>query len=170
MSKPDRKAYIEAVQCLRELPSKSDKAWASAAETRFDDFVAIHVNQTMFIHGNGLFLTWHRYFVWAYEQALRNECGYEGYQPVSPAMLHQLRTMTKFLSTGIGLRTQTTSTSPLSLTAAIPAWVAMASSSRITGVLPVRERYPFLRGTEADVSKADPSKSMPDRNQTLSAH
>lgn len=38
----------------------------------------------MYIHGNGLFLTWHRYFVWAYEQALRNECGYRGYQPVSP--------------------------------------------------------------------------------------
>jgi tyrosinase len=26
-------------------------------------------------------LTWHRYFTWAYEQALRNECGYKGYQP-----------------------------------------------------------------------------------------
>lgn len=83
MSKPDRKAYIKAVQCLRTLPAKSDKSWAAAAKTRFDDFVAIHVNQTMYIHGNGLFLTWHRYFVWAYEQALRNECGYKGYQPVS---------------------------------------------------------------------------------------
>lgn len=29
----------------------------------------------------GNFLTWHRYFTWAYEQALRNECGYTGYQP-----------------------------------------------------------------------------------------
>lgn len=81
MSKPDRRAYIKAVQCLRTLPAKSDKSWAAAAKTRFDDFVAIHVNQTMYIHGNGLFLTWHRYFVWAYEQALRNECGYKGYQP-----------------------------------------------------------------------------------------
>lgn len=88
MSKPDRKAYIEAVQCLRTLPSKSDTLWAPAAKTRFDDFVAIHVNQTMYIHGNGLFLTWHRYFVWAYEQALRNECGYKGYQPVSLGVLN----------------------------------------------------------------------------------
>ncbi|KAK7189051.1 hypothetical protein DPSP01_012677 [Paraphaeosphaeria sporulosa] len=81
MTKVERKAYISAVQCLQKLPSKSDPTWAPAAKTRYDDFVAIHVNQTMYIHGNGLFLTWHRYFVWAYEQALRNECGYTGYQP-----------------------------------------------------------------------------------------
>jgi tyrosinase len=83
MSGSERKDYIKAVQCLQKKPSKSDPAWAPAAKTRYDDFVAIHVNQTMYIHGNGLFLTWHRYFVWAYEQALRNECGYSGYQPVS---------------------------------------------------------------------------------------
>ena len=33
----------------------------------------------MAIQGN--FLTWHRYYTWTYEQALRNECGYTGYQP-----------------------------------------------------------------------------------------
>ncbi|THX82819.1 Di-copper centre-containing protein [Aureobasidium pullulans] len=27
------------------------------------------------------FLGWHRYFLWEYEQALRNECGYQGTQP-----------------------------------------------------------------------------------------
>jgi len=84
MAKVERKDYIRAVQCLQTLPSKSDPAWAPAAKSRYDDFVAVHVNQTMFIHGNGLFLTWHRYFVWAYEQALRDECGYNGYQPVGP--------------------------------------------------------------------------------------
>ena len=26
-------------------------------------------------------MAWHRYFTWAYEQTLRNECGYKGYQP-----------------------------------------------------------------------------------------
>ena len=59
MAKAERKDYIRAVQCLRTLPSKSDPAWAPAAKSRYDDFVAVHVNQTMFIHGNGLFLTWH---------------------------------------------------------------------------------------------------------------
>lgn len=28
-----------------------------------------------------IFLAWHRYFVWQYEKALREECGYKGYQP-----------------------------------------------------------------------------------------
>lgn len=81
MSKSERKSYIKAVQCLREKPSISDPTWAPAAKTRYDDFVAIHVNLTMSIHGNGLFLTWHRYFLHLYEKALRDECGYKGYQP-----------------------------------------------------------------------------------------
>lgn len=81
MSKAERKDYIKAVKCLQTKPSKSDPTWAPAARSRYDDFVAIHVNLTMGIHGDGLFLTWHRYFVWAYEQALKNECGYKGAQP-----------------------------------------------------------------------------------------
>ncbi|KAL4780099.1 hypothetical protein BJX76DRAFT_339144 [Aspergillus varians] len=81
LSNSERKEYIEAVQCLTESPSKSDPTFAPGARTRYDDFVAVHINQTAYIHGTGNFLTWHRYFTWAYEQALRNECGYRGYQP-----------------------------------------------------------------------------------------
>ena len=32
-------------------------------------------------HVSGLLLPWHRQFVWPYEQAIRNECGYQGYLP-----------------------------------------------------------------------------------------
>jgi tyrosinase len=46
-----------------------------------DDWVGTHINQTNFIHYTGTFLAWHRWFIWHYEQALRNECGYKGYQP-----------------------------------------------------------------------------------------
>lgn len=159
MSKPHRKAYIEAVQCLRKLPAKSEKAWAPAAKTRFDDFVAIHVNQTMYIHGNGLFLTWHRYFVWAYEQALRNECGYEGYQPVNYNLSCRHAISTDSASTGTGSHTPTTSTSPPSLTAATPAWAATASSSHITAVSLVPGRSSFPPETAADVSRAAHSQS-----------
>ncbi|KAL4808036.1 hypothetical protein BDV18DRAFT_158155 [Aspergillus unguis] len=81
LSKAERKDYINAVQCLIDSPSKVDPAFAPGARTRFDDFVAVHINQTIYIHTTGNFLTWHRYFTWAYEQALRNECGYTGYQP-----------------------------------------------------------------------------------------
>ena len=33
----------------------------------------------------GHFLAWHRYFVAAYEKALREECGYDGAQPYGQA-------------------------------------------------------------------------------------
>jgi tyrosinase len=54
---------------------------APGVRSRYDDFVATHVNQTLTIHGTGNFLSWHRYFVWTWETALREECGYTGYQP-----------------------------------------------------------------------------------------
>jgi hypothetical protein len=34
------------------------------------------------------FLPWHRYYLWHYENALRTECGYKGYQPVMHPILH----------------------------------------------------------------------------------
>lgn len=37
----------------------------------------------MTIHYTGNFMPWHRWFVHLYEKALREECGYTGYQPVS---------------------------------------------------------------------------------------
>lgn len=51
---------------------------APGAKTRFDDFVATHINQTTTIHYTGKFLSWHRYFTWLYEEALRSECGFTG--------------------------------------------------------------------------------------------
>ncbi|KZL77858.1 FAD binding domain-containing protein [Colletotrichum tofieldiae] len=80
-SSEEKKDYIGAVQCMLTSPSKSDPEFAPGARNRYDDFVAVHINQTTKIHGTGNFLTWHRYFVWAYEEALRNECGYKGAQP-----------------------------------------------------------------------------------------
>ncbi|TGZ76212.1 putative tyrosinase [Ascodesmis nigricans] len=79
--KAQRKEYTDAVKCLMNKPPRTSKADAPGVHNRYDDFVATHVNQTMQIHETGNFLVWHRYFVWAFEQALRNECGYKGYQP-----------------------------------------------------------------------------------------
>jgi tyrosinase len=33
------------------------------------------------IHGTGNFLSWHRYYIYTFEEALRDECGYKGYLP-----------------------------------------------------------------------------------------
>ncbi|EDU47723.1 conserved hypothetical protein [Pyrenophora tritici-repentis Pt-1C-BFP] len=39
------------------------------------------MNMTTPIHSTANFLHWHRYYIWAYESALRTECAYTGYQP-----------------------------------------------------------------------------------------
>ncbi|KAJ3543058.1 hypothetical protein NM208_g3782 [Fusarium decemcellulare] len=77
----ERREYIEAVKCLRQKPAKTPTSFASGVRNRMDDFTASHVNQTLFIHFSGWLLPWHRYFVWQYETALRDECGYMGSQP-----------------------------------------------------------------------------------------
>ncbi|TKA75529.1 hypothetical protein B0A55_03540 [Friedmanniomyces simplex] len=76
----EKTAYIDAVLCMQKLPAKSG-SFAPGAKSRFDDFVAVHINQTLIIHATANFLSWHRYFTWTWEHALRNECGYTGYQP-----------------------------------------------------------------------------------------
>ena len=76
----EKTAYINAVLCLQSKPSLTG-SFVPGAKSRYDDFVAIHINQTLTIHGTGNFLSWHRYFVYTYEKALREECGYTGYQP-----------------------------------------------------------------------------------------
>jgi len=81
LSRSERVAYTNAVQCLQNKTALTPSSIAPGAKSRFDDFVNIHVLQTMEIHYTGNFLSWHRYFTWLYEQALRNECGYRGAQP-----------------------------------------------------------------------------------------
>ena len=98
MPKPDRKAYLDAVVCLLNKPSKLDSKQFPGAKSRYDDFVVVHMNQTLTIHGTvsylavmaqnltdlqkGNFLSWHRYYTWNWERVLRTECGYKGTQPV----------------------------------------------------------------------------------------
>lgn len=81
LTKRERKKYLAAVQCLQKLPSKFPVGEVPGAKTRFDDFTAVHINKTLNIHLDGIFLTWHRNFVWLYEKALQDECGYKGTQP-----------------------------------------------------------------------------------------
>ena len=50
LSKAERKDYINAVLCLQKLPSKLDPKKFPGARTRYDDFVGVHINQTLSIH------------------------------------------------------------------------------------------------------------------------
>lgn len=77
-TRKEKKAYINSVLCLRELPSITPPDLAPGAKSRYDDFVVTHINQTQIIHYTGTFLAWHRHFTWSFEQTLRDECGYSG--------------------------------------------------------------------------------------------
>ena len=80
----ERADYIRAVHCMHSKPTRTSLLAAPGARNRADDFVYQHINQTNFIHLSGLLLPWHRQFLWAWEQDLRNECGYSGYLPYWP--------------------------------------------------------------------------------------
>lgn len=73
---------MAAVTCLMKLPSQAPKPKFEGALSRFDDFVGYHMTHAALLHDNLHLFPAHKYFVWVYEQALRNECGYTGYQPV----------------------------------------------------------------------------------------
>jgi tyrosinase len=81
LSQKERLAYVNAVKCLQGLPARTPASVAPGAKSRFDDFVVTHIKQTLTIHYSGIFQPWHRWFTYQYEKALRDECGYTGYQP-----------------------------------------------------------------------------------------
>ncbi|KAF8861250.1 Di-copper centre-containing protein, partial [Acephala macrosclerotiorum] len=80
LSKAERLEYIGAVKCLMALPAQTGDFFAGA-KTRYDDFLALHINSTDYVHFNGPFLPWHRWLLKLWEDELRNTCGYKGYQP-----------------------------------------------------------------------------------------
>ncbi|KAK0725080.1 hypothetical protein B0H67DRAFT_531108 [Lasiosphaeris hirsuta] len=80
LGEPERKEYTDAVLCLQSKPALTSSI-APGAKSRFDDYVVVHIQQTPRNHGSTFFLPWHRYYIWHYENALRTECGYKGYQP-----------------------------------------------------------------------------------------
>ncbi|RPA76940.1 Di-copper centre-containing protein [Ascobolus immersus RN42] len=79
LTSKEKKAYTAAVMCLANKPSIAKSI--PAAVHRYDDFTGVHNMQTPDIHFVGHFLPWHRYYLWAYEKALKEECGYKGTQP-----------------------------------------------------------------------------------------
>jgi tyrosinase len=69
----DKQAYIDAVKCMmRARPSGR----FPGALNRYEDLVVLHQQMTPRVHGNAMFLVWHRYFLWTFEDMLRRECGF----------------------------------------------------------------------------------------------
>lgn len=80
-----RKNYTDAVQCLQKLPPQVMTAEQASTypgvKSRYDEYLATHINLTLVIHFTADFLAWHRYFIHSYEQDLKKHCGYTGAQP-----------------------------------------------------------------------------------------
>ncbi|KAF1998609.1 Di-copper centre-containing protein [Amniculicola lignicola CBS 123094] len=81
MTKEERVDYTRAVKCLLNKPSKLPAGKYPGAKSRYDDFVVVHMNMTPSVHATANFMHWHRYYIWAYETALKTECDYKYYQP-----------------------------------------------------------------------------------------
>ncbi|KAF2433558.1 Di-copper centre-containing protein [Tothia fuscella] len=72
-----RKKYIEATKCLQTKPPIY-KTEFPIVQSRYDDFVAVHVNVSASAgHDHKNLLIWHRYFITLFEDALINECGWD---------------------------------------------------------------------------------------------
>ena len=82
MSIAQREEYVAAVTCLMKLPAKANKTKYPGALSRFDDFVGYHITHASTLHGPTQIFPAHKYFLATFEQALRQECGYTGWQPV----------------------------------------------------------------------------------------
>lgn len=80
LSAPQKKNFIEAVKCVRAKPSLYPPGVVPGSKSLYDDFVAVHLNQTLFIHLTGTFLLWHRWYIQEYENRL-HACGYTGVLP-----------------------------------------------------------------------------------------
>ncbi|KAL1583098.1 hypothetical protein WHR41_08301 [Cladosporium halotolerans] len=81
MSNDDRKSFTDAVLCLKQVPTSVDQSAYPGVQSRYDEYVATHINMTMNIHVTADFLAWHRNFVAHFEEDLINLCGYTGSMP-----------------------------------------------------------------------------------------
>lgn len=72
-SDTQKQNYVNAVKCLFGKPSKGGYA---GSKNRYEDFVQVHQSVTDNVHNNRKFIVWHRAFLWAFEQVLRDECSF----------------------------------------------------------------------------------------------
>lgn len=65
--------FVNGIKCLLAAPSKGN---FPGSKNRYEDFVQVHQTNTDNVHNNRKFIVWHRAFLWAFEQVLKDECGF----------------------------------------------------------------------------------------------
>ncbi|PGG96119.1 hypothetical protein AJ79_09716 [Helicocarpus griseus UAMH5409] len=73
-SHDDRLAFVNGIKCLIDRPASGN---FDGATNRYEDLARLHQQNMENIHNNDKFLIWHRYFLWTFEQLLRDECGFD---------------------------------------------------------------------------------------------
>lgn len=85
LSQATRKSFTDAVVCLQNMEPQIMTAAQAAdypgVKSRWDEYVATHINYTMNIHDTADFFAWHRAFVHYLEEDLQTLCGYTGIMP-----------------------------------------------------------------------------------------
>ncbi|KAF7595181.1 hypothetical protein BBP40_006925 [Aspergillus hancockii] len=79
-----RKEFTDAIVCLQNIPTTLTADLMEiypGVKTRYDEFLATHIQLTKFIHMTADFLAWHRFFIHALEQDLKSKCDYPGSLP-----------------------------------------------------------------------------------------
>lgn len=80
-----RKNYTDAVTCLQNTPPRVMTAKQAPSypgvKSRYDEYVATHINYTYNIHDTADFFAWHRTFIHFLEKDLQTLCGYTGVLP-----------------------------------------------------------------------------------------
>ncbi|KAK6856728.1 Tyrosinase-like protein orsC [Apiospora arundinis] len=76
----ERQRFIRAVRCHQTAPGQTSDVFYGV-RSRYDDFLALHISQTDYVHWVGQLLPWHRYLLWSFEQSLRETCDYNGTVP-----------------------------------------------------------------------------------------
>ncbi|KAG8791500.1 hypothetical protein FRC12_009031 [Ceratobasidium sp. 428] len=85
-----KRAYINAVKCLSDLPHSSDlkPTYATPSipafnpnSSKYDDFVYAHISSNIKDHFTAIFLPWHRWYLHTFEKTLQEKCNYTGTLP-----------------------------------------------------------------------------------------
>ncbi|KAJ8322957.1 hypothetical protein O5D80_008474 [Batrachochytrium dendrobatidis] len=79
LTQQQRREYIQAMQCLRQVPSGFPPDIGS--RSAYDDLVYVHMGVGAIAHNVALFLPWHRLYLLNVEDLIRKVCRYRGTMP-----------------------------------------------------------------------------------------
>lgn len=97
-SVPRRVGLVTAIKCLMNKPPSGR---FSSSKNRYEDLVQLHQSMMPAVHNNALFLIWHRYFLWTFEQLLRVECGFVSVKKLTYKEIYAFIFLWRFKVSGV---------------------------------------------------------------------